>query len=77
MGLPGYVISPEGAQVLTRECFPMDNRLLTFASWNVATPCHGVDEIMATLYPKIEAYTCVAPLVMTPNDHSTSLTINP
>jgi len=77
IGIPGYVISPAGAQILLRECFPMDHRLVTFASWNLASPCKNIDEIMATLYPKIKAYACVAPLVMTPNDHSTSLTINP
>jgi glycosyl transferase family 25 len=77
IGIPGYVISPEGAQLLIRECFPMDHRLVTFASWKVATPCRNLDAIMATLYPNIKAYACVAPLVMTPNEQSSSLTINP
>jgi GR25 family glycosyltransferase involved in LPS biosynthesis len=77
IGIPGYVVSPEGAQLLVRECFPMDNRLVTFASWRVATPCRNIDLMMAALYPKIKAYACVAPLVMTPNEQRSSLTINP
>ncbi len=32
--------------------------------------------MMGTLYSRIAAYTCVAPLVMTSNDPATSLTIN-
>ena len=76
IGSPGYVISPKGAQLLIRECFPMDHRMIRFDSWNSTFPSQGIDGMMAALYPKIAAYATLAPLVMTPNDHSTSLTIN-
>jgi hypothetical protein len=39
-------------------------------------PSQGIDDMMSTLYSRIAAYTCVAPLVMTSNDPATSLTIN-
>ena len=76
MGICGYVISPRGAQLLIRECFPMDHRVVRFASWNYAFPSQGIDDMMGSIYPRILAYTCMAQLVMTPNDHSTSLTKN-
>jgi hypothetical protein len=39
-------------------------------------PSQGIDDMMGTLYSRIAAYTCVAPLVMTSNDPASSLTIN-
>ena len=72
MGICGYVISPSGAQILMRSCFPMDNRSVQYSSLNYRFPAYGLDCIMATVYPKIHAYACVAPLVMTTNDHSIS-----
>ena len=76
MGICGYVISPKGAKVLIRECFPIDHRPVRFASWNHTFPSQGIDDMMGTLYSRIAAYTCVAQLVMTSNDPATSLTIN-
>jgi glycosyl transferase, family 25 len=72
MGICGYVISPSGAQSLMRNCFPMDNRLVPYASFSYKFPAYGLDSIMATIYPKIRAYACLAPLVMTANDQSIS-----
>ncbi len=75
MGICGYVISPSGAQNLMRRCFPMDNRTVHYKfSRNYKFPAYGLDCIMATNYPEIHAYACVAPLVMTPNDRSKSTT---
>lgn len=72
MGTCGYVISPNGAQILMRSSFPMDNRFVFYALFNHKFPACGIDCMMATIYPKIRAYACVAPLVMTANDHSLS-----
>jgi hypothetical protein len=72
MGTCGYVLSPSGANILMRSCFPMDNRFVIYTSGNLRFMAHGLDSMMATVYSKIRAYACVAPLVMTANDHSRS-----
>jgi glycosyl transferase, family 25 len=72
MGVCGYVISPSGANILMRSCFPMDDRFVIYGSVNYRFRAYGIDCMMATVYPKIRAYACVAPLVMTANDHSRS-----
>ena len=76
IGIPGYVISPRGARLMLRECFPMNHCLVNFASWNVAYRSQDIDGMMAAQFTKSAAYACVAPLVMTPNDPSTSQTRN-
>ena len=74
LGVCGYAISPKGARTLLDTCFPMDNRPVLCVSVSKTFPAFGLDCLMATLYPKIAAYACVAPLVMTPNDRNISLT---
>jgi glycosyl transferase family 25 len=76
LGTCGYVVSPKGAQVLMQTCFPLDNRLVQYGSVQYAFRAAGLDAVMATIYPTISAYACLAPLVMTPNDKGTS-TVNP
>ncbi|HXX09838.1 MAG TPA: glycosyltransferase family 25 protein [Pseudolabrys sp.] len=76
IGTPGYVISPQGARLLLGKCFPMDHSLVNFASWNVAFRSQNLDGMMAAQFSKIAAYACVAPLVLTPNDHGASQTRN-
>ena len=52
----------------------MDNRPTVIKSANRSFPAYGVDCMIATLYPELAAYVCIAPLAMTPNDQKTSLT---
>jgi glycosyl transferase, family 25 len=72
MGICGYAISPSGAQVLMQTCFPMDNRLVRYASLGSAFNAYGIDCMMATNYPKMLAYVSVSPLVMSANDKNAS-----
>jgi glycosyl transferase family 25 len=72
LGTCGYVVSPRGAQVLMQTCFPLDNRLVHYGSVQYSFPAAALDAMMATNYPRISAYACLAPLVMTPNDKAAS-----
>jgi glycosyl transferase, family 25 len=75
MGICGYALTPKGAQTLIHHCFPLDNRLVHYASLNFTFPAYGLDCIMATVYPKILAFACIAPLVMVANDKRTSTNV--
>ncbi len=73
-GICGYVVSPLGARKLLERCFPMRRQLLVipgFQSLYIAT----LDGPMNVVYPTIDAYICLPPLVMTPNDQATSQTV--
>jgi glycosyl transferase, family 25 len=74
MGTCGYALAPKGAECLIRGCFPMDNRPVRLRAINHTFPAYGIDCMMASLYPKIRAFACVSPLVMTPNDRKSSTT---
>ena len=76
-GTSGYAVTPKGADFLIRACFPLDNRPVQIRSTGRAFPSYGLDCMMNTLYDKMNAYVCVAPLVMTPNDHSQSTVQQP
>ena len=73
-GICAYAISPTGARRLLQKAFPMDNRQTVVKSANRSFPSYGVDCMMATLYPELSAYVCIAPLAMAPNSQKTSLT---
>src|SRR5712671_744720 len=73
MGLCGYALAPKGAECLIRGCFPMDNRPVTLRAGQTF-PAYGIDCMMASVYPKMRAFACVSPLVMTPNDRTSSTT---
>jgi len=72
-GVCANAISPTGARRLLQKAFPMDNRPTIIKSANRSFPAYGVDCMMATLYPELSAYVCIAPLAMTPNNQKTSL----
>lgn len=74
MGSCGYAVTPKGAQILIDNCFPMDNRPVSFRSTRAVWPAASLDAMMATAYCKMQAFACFAPLVMTPNDQATSTT---
>jgi glycosyl transferase, family 25 len=72
MGTCGYAVTPKGAECLIRGCFPMDNRPVKLRAVNHTFPAYGIDCMMTSVYQKMRAFACVAPLVMTPNDRKTS-----
>ncbi len=74
MGSCAYALTPKGARTLIDRCFPMDNRTVYYDLLRYAFRAHSLDSMMATVYPKISAFACVAPLVMTANDKKASTT---
>jgi glycosyl transferase, family 25 len=72
LGTCGYALSPNGARSLIQACFPLDNRLVRYSSINYSFRAAGIDAIMATVYPTISAFACLAPLVMTTNNRAAS-----
>jgi GR25 family glycosyltransferase involved in LPS biosynthesis len=67
-GLPGYSVSPKGAQFLLSNVFPLNNRPITIPSRGAKVIPHTVDTIMNGLYSRMKAYVCMPPLVVTPNE---------
>jgi glycosyl transferase, family 25 len=74
LGTCGYVVSPKGSRALMRGCFPLDQRVVKFNSINHSVRASALDGMMASIYPELAAYACLAPLVMTANNKATSTT---
>jgi glycosyl transferase, family 25 len=68
VGICGYAITPRGAERLLQYCFPLDNRPLRLTVTGRRVRAYGIDCMMADAYPKIKAFLCWPPLVMTPNE---------
>jgi GR25 family glycosyltransferase involved in LPS biosynthesis len=71
-GTCGYAVSREGAAQLARRCFPMDNRVVHFPATNRKLPVFSIDSMMNLFYQRLDAFVCLPPLVLTPNDRATS-----
>jgi hypothetical protein len=71
-GTCGYAVSREGAAQLARRCFPMDNRVVHFPATNRKLPVFSIDCMMNLFYQRLDAFVCLPPLVLTPNDRATS-----
>jgi GR25 family glycosyltransferase involved in LPS biosynthesis len=76
LGTVSQSISPAGAAKLLRHCVPLRPMELYLPLLNRTVPNTGIDTMMNELYPKINAYVCVPPLVITKNDHALS-TVQP
>lgn len=63
-----YVISPSGAEIMKRECFPLDNRIINIPFVG-KTKAYSIDCIMNDLYSKINAYVSPIPFTMTRHLH--------
>jgi hypothetical protein len=55
LGTCGYVVSPKGAQVLRKSCFPLDNRPVHYDSVQHSFRAAALDAVMATVYRRIAA----------------------
>jgi glycosyl transferase family 25 len=74
-GTCGYLITPAGAAHLKQHCFPMDNRrIIQHVERREVNAC-GIDCMMISAYATMAAALCLPPLVMTPNDKSSSQTM--
>ncbi len=71
-GICAYVISPRGARILLKRCFPLDSRLVHLPSLKRSVMASGTDYMMNAVYRDINAYVTVPPLALTPNDRSNS-----
>lgn len=67
-GTGGYVITPHGAKILKRECFPLDNRIINIPFLG-KIKAYTIDCMMNDVYKKINAYVCPIPFVMTKHLH--------
>ena len=65
-GAPGYAVSPNGAQFLIANVFPLRNRPVTIRGRTCVTST--MDALLNGLYAEMRAYVCVPPLVVTPNE---------
>ena len=70
--LVGYSISPKGAQVLKQHCLPLGKMEVFIPGLNRKVTNTGLDVVLNDVYPRINAYACFPPLVITRNLHSVS-----
>jgi glycosyl transferase, family 25 len=70
-------VSPSGAEKLLKHCLPIRELdtyypLLDYPLLDRFLHNRGIDTMMNDLYPQINAYVCVPPLVVTKNEHELS-----
>jgi GR25 family glycosyltransferase involved in LPS biosynthesis len=65
-------ISAAGAAKLLRHCLPIRKMETFYPLLNRTLPNKGIDNMMNELYPRINAYVCIPPLVITKNEHELS-----
>jgi GR25 family glycosyltransferase involved in LPS biosynthesis len=71
-GIPCYSVSPKGARQLKDFCFPLRAMMVFFPGLNRQWPNNGIDIAMNDLYPRINAFVSLPPLVLTKNERSRS-----
>ncbi len=71
-GICAYLISPLGARVLLRRCFPLEKRLIDVPALRAKVMVGGTDYMMNAVYRDIQAYACFPPLVMVANERAAS-----
>ena len=59
-----YTISPKGARSLLNLCLPFGPKIVEFSGFNIRTKNEGIDVAMCDVYPKINAYVSLGPLVL-------------
>jgi len=67
-GLGCYIINPIGANILKKNCFPLDNRIINIPLIG-KIKSYTIDCIMNDIYSKMNAYVCPIPFVMTKHLH--------
>jgi hypothetical protein len=60
-----YSVSPKGATALLAHCLPIQNALIEFPGFGIRNQNEGIDSVMAGVYPSLEAFICIPPLVLT------------
>ena len=75
-GLPGYLISPQGAKTLLNKLPPLHSNMLPMTSGIPATKPTTLDGMLNHFYPRIKAWVVNPPLAIALNDPNTSLTLD-
>jgi GR25 family glycosyltransferase involved in LPS biosynthesis len=70
-----YSISPAGAGRLHGHCMPIRPMETFYPGLKRTLPNEGIDRMMNSAYPNLQAYVCFPPLVVTENDHANSTTV--
>ena len=76
-GFVCYSVSPQGARILKSFCLPIREMQIDFWGLNRRVRNETLDIMSNAIYAQINAYACFPPLVVTPNDHETSLIQQP
>jgi len=64
LGLHAYTVSPKGARALLEYCLPLRKRSIPFPGTGVVIEDICIDCTMCGAYSSMQAFTCVAPLVI-------------
>ena len=68
-----YAISPKGAQNLSQKCFPLKPALIPWPEGALQEspgfPNVGLDAALDAVYRELQAYVCIPPLAISPNEH--------
>ena len=67
-GTLGYSISAEGARSALKYCLPLCDRFVDFPDAGVTTRDEGIDVVLCGLYPTLNAFICIPPLLIHSDD---------
>jgi GR25 family glycosyltransferase involved in LPS biosynthesis len=73
-GSMGYSVSPSGARVLLAACLPLAHIEIDFGEGRPKMLNRAFDSLLNAVYPRMKAYVCVQPLVVSENRQETSRT---
>jgi glycosyl transferase family 25 len=73
-GSMAYSVSPGGAAALLQLCLPLARQFIRFEGFGIGIPNNGIDCMMVGAYPKLKAYVCMPPLVVSENRQDNSHT---
>lgn len=73
-GSMAYSVSPGGAAALLKLCLPLARQFIRFEGFGIGIPNNGIDCMMVGAYPKLKAYVCMPPLVVSENRQDNSHT---
>jgi glycosyl transferase, family 25 len=75
-GIMCYTIFPKGARALKEFYLPIREMKIFVPGLNREIPNYGVDVAMAGAYPRLNAFVCFPPIVISKNEHAKSLSFS-
>jgi glycosyl transferase, family 25 len=67
-GIMCYTIFPAGARALKQACVPLHAAMFSFPGFAHEIPNAAIDIAMASLYPRLSAFVCFPPIVLSKNE---------